>query len=134
MQQVETLGKSIDKFLILGSILAQVNLGLAVAGIVVILTAGQEIVTRLIVVLVKNGYFKFVSKLPALLRVTVDGMLGGACGTYNHNLRILGANLVIYKLETLLKLGSDFLLVSKTQILQVERLRMTCIGTNLTPL
>ena len=44
------------------------------------------------------------------------------------------ADAVIDILETLLKLGSDLLLVAQTQILEVEGLRMTCIGTHLSPL
>ena len=129
MQQVETLSQGINQLLVLGRILTQVNLGLAVAGIRVILTAGQEIVALLIVVLVKDGNLKFGSKLPALLIITVAGMRAGTGSTYNNDIGILGTNLVIYELETLFKLRGNLLLVSKTQILEVEGLRMTCIGT-----
>ena len=74
MQQVETLGKSVNEFLVLGGILAQIDLGIAVAGIRVILTTGQEVVTLLIVVLVKDIHAKLSRELPALLIVTVAGM------------------------------------------------------------
>ena len=74
MQQVETLSQGINQLLVLGGILTQVNLGLAVTGIRVILTAGQEIVALLIIVLIKDGYLKFCCKLPALLIVSVAGM------------------------------------------------------------
>ena len=74
MKQIETFGKSIYKFLILSGILAQINLGLAVTGIIIILTAGKEIVALLIVVLIQNGHLKLCSKLPTLLIVTVSRM------------------------------------------------------------
>jgi hypothetical protein len=37
MQQIETLGQGVDEFLVLGGILAEVNLRLAVAGVLVVL-------------------------------------------------------------------------------------------------
>ena len=84
--------------------------------------------------LIKDGNLKFCCKLPALLIVTVAGMRAGTGSTYNNDIGILGTNLVIYELETLLKLRGNLLLITKTQILEVEGLRMTGIGTNLTPL
>ena len=74
MQQIETLSQGINELLVLSGVLAQINLSLAVAGIRVILTAGQEIVALLIVVLIKDGNFKLSGKLPTLLIVTVAGV------------------------------------------------------------
>ena len=61
MEQVEGFGQGIDELLVLGGIFAKVDLGLAVAGIVVVLPTGEEVVARLIVVLVEDGSCQDVS-------------------------------------------------------------------------
>ena len=47
MEQVEGFGQGVDELLVLGGIFAQIDLGLAVAGIVVVLAAVEEIVAGL---------------------------------------------------------------------------------------
>ena len=56
MQQIEALSQCVDQFLVLGSILTQINLGLTVTRIFVVLTIVQEVSVRLVVVLVDNGH------------------------------------------------------------------------------
>ena len=74
MEQVKTLCKGIDEFLVLGSILTQVNLRLAVAWVVVVLALGEEEVVRLIVVLIEDGQVDFLCQFPASIEVRIAGV------------------------------------------------------------
>ena len=74
MQEIQSLCQGINEFLVLGGILTQIDLRLPVTGIIVILPAGEEIITRLIIVLVQDGHSKFISQFPSGLEVTVARM------------------------------------------------------------
>ena len=56
-----------------------------------------------------------------------------ASGTYNDNLWMSLCHLIIHILETLVEFGRNLLLVTDTEILQVERFWMSCICTHLCP-
>ena len=71
MEQVETFSQCVDEFLVLGGILTQIDLCLAVTWIVVILTFAEEVVARLIVVLIEDGKVDFLCQFPSCLEVMV---------------------------------------------------------------
>ena len=133
MEQVQTLGQGVDELLVLGSILTQVHLRLAVAGVVVVLALVQEVAVGLIVVLVDDRHAQLVGQLPAILEVGITGVRTRTGGTHDDNLGVGLGDTLIDILETLCKLRRDLLLVAQTQIFQVEGFGMTGISTHLSP-
>ena len=71
MEQIKTLGQSVDELLVLGGILTQIDLRLAVAGIFIVLALVEEVVVGLVVVLVDDGHAEFLSELPTIVEVAV---------------------------------------------------------------
>ena len=134
MQQVQTFGQSIDELFVLGSILTEVNLGLAVAGIAIILALVQEIVVGLIVVLIEEWHSKLVSQFPTCFVVGVVLVRARTSGTYDDNLRMSLHNTFVDIFETLDKLRRNLLFVTDTQILQIERSWVASVSTHLCPL
>ena len=116
MQQIETLGKGVDKFLVLSGILAQIDLCLGVTGIAVILALVQEEVVLLIVVLVEDRHAQFVGKFPASLIVGVILVRTRTSGTNDDNLRMSLCHTLIDIFKALDELWRDLLLVTDTQI------------------
>ena len=56
MQEVECLRECIDEFLVLGGIFSQINLSLAVTGVLVILATLLEILIGFIIMLIDNRH------------------------------------------------------------------------------
>ena len=134
MQQIESLGQGVDELLVLGGILTQIDLCLAVTGIVVILALVEEIVILLVVVLVEDGHAQLVGQLPSSLKIGVAGMRSGSGGAHDDDFGMRLCHALIDILETLDEFGRDLLLVAQAQILQVEGSGMSCVGTHLRPL
>ena len=134
MQQVEAFSQRVDQLLVLGGILTQIHLRLAVTRVLVVLTTLQEIVARLIVVLIHDGHSQFVGQFPSVLIVRIAGMRAGTSRSHDDNLGMGLRNALIHILEALVELGRDSFLVADSQIFQSERLRVTCISTHLAPL
>ena len=133
MEQVETLGQRVDELLVLRSVLAQVNLRLAVAGIAVVLALREEVAVRLVVVLVDDGHAQFVGQLPTVLQVGVAGVRAGAGSTHDDDVGIFGRHLIIYILEAIGKRRRNLLFVAQSEVLQAEGLRVAGIGAHLGP-
>ncbi len=74
MQQIESFGQRVDEFLVLGGILAEIHLGGALARVAVILTAGEEVVAGLVVVLIHDGHLQLLGQAPAVVIVGVATM------------------------------------------------------------
>ena len=133
MQQVQALSQSVNKLLVLCSIFSQINLCLAVAWVAVVLTLVKEVRIWLIVMLVDDWHTQLVCQFPASLKVRIARMRTRTCRTYYDNIRISLCHAFIYIFKALAELRRDFLLVTDTQILQVERLWMTSVSTHLCP-
>ena len=133
MNQVECLGQGVAHLFVLRGILTEINLGLAVAGIAVILAALLEIVTLLVVVLVKDGQVDFLGQFPSVVIVGIAGMRTGTSRTYNHNLGMCLLHLPVHILETLGKLRRNLLLIADAEILQSEGFGVSLVGTHLAP-
>ena len=114
VQQIQTLGQGVDQLLILSSILTQIDLGLAVAGIAVVLALVQEVGVGLVVVLVEDRHIEFLGQLPTVLVVAVIGMRARTGCTHNHNLGMSLGNTLVDILEAFAELGRDALLVTNT--------------------
>ena len=114
MQQIQTFGQGVDEFLVLSGILTQVNLGLAVAGIAVVLALVQEVGVGLVVVLVEDRHIEFLGQLPTVLIVAVIGMRARTGCAHNHNLWMSLGNTLVDILEALAELGRDALFVTNT--------------------
>ena len=104
MEQIESFGQSIYQFLVLGRIFTQIDFRLSVAGIIVVLPARQEIVVRLIVVLIKDGQTYLFSQFPAIVEVWIARMRTRSGRTDDDNLRMGFGDALIDILETLDKL------------------------------
>ena len=99
MQQVEAFGEGVDELLVLGSILTKIDLRLAVARILVVLAALEEVLVRLVVVFVEDGQADFLCKLPAGFEVVVAGMRARACCTDDDDFGMSLGDLLIHVLE-----------------------------------
>ena len=84
--------------------------------------------------LVENGHAEFVSKFPTSLVVRITLMGTGTSRTHDDNLRMSLHHAFIYIFKALDELRRDLLLVTDTEILQVEGLGMTSVCTHLRPL
>ena len=134
MEEVETFGEGIDELLVLGGILTEIDLRLAVTGIAVVLAALQEVVALLVVVLVDDGHGCLVSEFPACLEIGVVGVGARTCGADDDNVGIGLAHAFIYILKALSEFGGDLLLVADAEVLQTEGCGVALLGTELSPL
>ena len=71
MQQIQALSQSINQLLVLSSILTQVNLGLTITWIVIVLAFVQEVSVWLVVVFVEDRHVELLSQLPTSLIVRI---------------------------------------------------------------
>ena len=137
VHQIDGLGKCIEQLVvastILCGILAQIDLGLAVAGIVVVLTAVEIILCRLVVVLVDDGKTDLFGKLPRIIIVGVAGVRTRTCCAHDDDFGMSSHDTVVDVLETLHELGRDALLVADAQVLQIEWFGMSGLSTYTAP-
>ena len=133
MEQIQTLGEGVDEFLVLGGILSEIHLRLAVTGITVILTLVQEVRVRLVIVLVEDGHTQLFCQFPTSLEVRISCVRTRTGRTHDDDLGMSFHHAFIDILEALDKLRRDLLLVTDTEVLQVEGLRMTGVSTHLRP-
>ena len=134
MEEVETFGEGIDELLVRGAVLTEIDLRLAVTGIAVVLAALQEVVARLVVVLVDDGHGGLLSEFPACLVVGVIGVGARTSGADDDNVGIGLAHAFIYIFKALSEFGGDLLLVADAEVLQTEGLGMALLGAELSPL
>ena len=98
----------------------------------VAVTVGVEPLVVAVVVLIYNGVLILgVDLVHVGVELRTIGCRSG-CG-YDYNVRILGLHLVIYDVKTLPELRS-LVFVTYAQILEVEGLGVSHIGTQLAPL
>ena len=71
MEQIKTFSECIDELLVLGSIFTQINLCLAVAWVLVVLAALQEVLVLLVLVLVDDRHTQFLSQFPTSFIVRI---------------------------------------------------------------
>ena len=112
MQEIEAFGQSIDEFLVLSCILAQIDLSLAVTGIFIVLAAVEEIAVRLVVMLVDDGHSQFVGQLPTILQVGIAGMRARTCRSNDYNLGMSLDDALIHILKSFDKFGRNAFLIA----------------------
>ena len=133
MKQIQSLGKGVDKLLILSGILSKINLCLAVTWISIILTTLQEIRIWLVIVLIDDRHTQLFCQLPSCFIVRIVLMRTRTGCTNDDNLRMSLSNTLIDILEAFTELRRDLLFIADTQIFQVEGFWMTSISTHLCP-
>ena len=135
ISQIEGFGKGCLHVGALGigrsCIFAKIDLGSVAVIVVVIVAMVHEPTSRLIVVLIDHilQVRVFLGEGPAF-EVVGRRRVEGAHGTTDLDFRIFGTDGLADHLVTLLEDGGDDILVANADILQVERLWMSCVSTH----
>ena len=133
MQQIESFGKCVDEFRVFSSVLAEIDLRLLPTRIAVVLAVVQEVVTRLVVVLVSQRNAELIGKFPTVIVVAVSWMRAWSDGSHDNYFGMGFRDALVHILKALAKFRRNAFFIAQAKIFQMERFRMSLLGTLLAP-